>query len=294
MITKVIARLNGGMGNQMFQYAYASALAREQGAQLWIDRAHFDLPQTPERYRLDEFAIDLPFVAPSRSLLHRALLSPKLPRSVKAALSFVSSTQIVGEAVPLKPHKNSVLLFGYFQNPAIFAAQASALRDAFSVPLVGKRAREVRHKMEQSSSVAVHVRRGDYAAHAQFREQLGVLSPDYYRAAIASIEAQLTAPKFFFFSDDPAWVEMNLLPLTQSGELVALGEEAQDITEMALMSACDHFIVANSTFSWWPAFLGEAKDKIVLCPSPWFRGVPEAGADLIIPDWQTLEPDWED
>lgn len=281
------------MGNQMFQYAYASALATQHSAQLWIDRSQFDLPHTPESYRLDEFPIDLAFTGQSRSLLHRALLSPKLPGPLKAALSFASNTKVVGEDGIAELGNGSVLLFGYFQQPAFFAAHASALRDAFAFPLKGQKAREVRKRMEQSSSVAVHVRRGDYVTVAQFRDQLGVLSLDYYHAAMARIEAQVPAPRFFFFSNDLSWVEENLLPLTKSGELVALGDEASDTTEMALMSACDHFIVANSTFSWWPAFLSGVKDKIVLCPSPWFRGAPEVGTGLIMPDWQTLEPIWE-
>jgi hypothetical protein len=186
-----------------------------------------------------------------------------------------------------------VLLVGYFQYPQCFAEAVPALQHEFLLPAVGERAQAYLDEIRRHISVAVHVRRGDYAAVPQFRENLGVLSADYYRAAISMMRARTGSARFFFFTDDPDWVRRSLLPDIENSELVTLGAEAKDTTEMALMRACNHFIVANSTFSWWPAILGDAMDKIVIAPDPWFRGGEITGAELLLPDWVKCSAAWE-
>lgn len=289
----VVMRLNGGMGNQMFQYAFAKALAKRAGATLLLDRSMFDLPYTPETYRLDAFDLAPRFTGRARNLLHRLLLSPKIPGGLRSALARLARTEIVDGHVQIAGNRSNVLLVGYYQYPQCFTDALPVLRHDFRLPIGGARARACLDRIRQGVSVAVHVRRGDYADVPLFRENLGVLSADYYRAAIAEARNRLGPARFFFFTNDPDWVSRSLLPGMADGELVSLGADGKDTTEMALMRACSHFIVANSTFSWWPALLGDAEDKTVIAPDPWFRGSEVTGEELLLPEWVKCRAIWD-
>lgn len=277
----VIIRLNGGLGNQMFQYAFAKAIARRHGARLLVDRSMFDLSHTPERYRLDAFDIAPEFTGAYQNFLTRMLLSPKIPTPIrKAALATLSmeivdeeefhGTGALREAGDIKPASRRTVFVGYFQRFAAFAHLVDELRDDFRWSLPPGLARQTLHEIESTQSVAVHVRRGDYVEVPLFRRKLGMLSPRYYEQALALIREKLARPTFFVFTDDPVWARREIVDGKRDVTVVDHGADRSDLADLALMRACAHFIVANSTFSWWPAFLADRPDKIVIAPKPWF------------------------
>jgi hypothetical protein len=162
----------------------------------------------------------------------------------------------------------TTLLDGYWQDERYFADIAPMLRrDLVFQPGPDARHREMATRIGSSNSVAVHSRR---LHHATMSDALGAtetLTARYYLAALEAIAARVAAPEFFCFSDDHRWIEKQWpkhLPVTFVHNAGANG----DIADLWLMSQCRHFIVANSTFSWWGAWLGTAPDKVVIAPRP--------------------------
>ena len=126
--------------------------------------------------------------------------------------------------------------------------------------------------IEKTNSVAIHIRRGDYVSNERFSKIFNQLSPDYYVKAIETLSGKLKDPVFYFFSDDKDWVKANFLnnpdyPYCLIDQQVG----GKDYLEFALMKSCRHFIIANSTFSWWAAWLGQENDTIVISPSYWYH-----------------------
>lgn len=292
-MNKVILRLNGGLGNQMFQYAFGRAIAEHHGAEIEIDRSLYDLPYVPERYRLDEFSLNPKFTPGWRSQVHRVLLSAKLPAAMRAFLCWVTRTEIVLDKPVVSAERGRALLVGYFQFPKAFQDNLDILRQELTFPIKGAYPTALLARIKAGPSVAVHIRRGDYVSVSAFSNTLGVLSADYYHQAMDVLRARLGPVRFFVFSNDPAWVRDHILPQALDAEQVDLGKDGRDITEMGLMTACDHFVVANSTFSWWPAMLAPGKDKVVIAPDPWFRNASGAGADLLLPKWVRQKALWD-
>jgi hypothetical protein len=140
--------------------------------------------------------------------------------------------------------------------------------------------------MRQQPSVAMHVRRGDYtnAKNSRVYAQAG---PQYYRAAIAHVKATVANPRFFVFSDDPGWVRQHLLS-EASMVVVDHNSGAHSYNDMRLMSLADHNIIANSTFSWWSAWLNAHPQKCVVAPKRWFLSDGMDSSDVCPADWILL------
>lgn len=135
--------------------------------------------------------------------------------------------------------------------------------------------------------MSLHVRRGDYVSDARTHATLGVCSLDYYRAAVRYIADHVEAPEFFVFSDDIAWAQANL-ELGHPCHYVDHNRGAESYNDMRLMSLCRHHIIANSSFSWWGAWLNPRADKVVVAPARWFAGGNRVVDDLFPPGWVRL------
>lgn len=290
---RVIARLNGGLGNQMFQYAFARNLASHHGAELVLDKSLYGLDYIPESYRLDEFDIKVKFTGKGQNWLNRLLLSPKLPHPLRNGVSSILHIQVLRDDASFSARGKQALLAGYFQRPSAFAQDVELLRKVFTLPIESDLANQYLELIKASNSVALHIRRGDYADVPEFRENIGLLDKDYFLSCVSALKEQVTDPKFFIFSNDRDWVAQNILQKVPTATVVDLGPSPKDVEELALMRQCKHFIVANSTFSWWPAFLGEYEHKVVLAPFPWFRADQDALNPLLLDDWQMVEAAWD-
>ena len=165
---------------------------------------------------------------------------------------------------------DSSYLDGYFQSFKYFELIADQIRNELSpVTDYGKLDLEVKSKIESVESVSIHVRRGDYVTSKASMKTLGVCDLDYYDRAINEIVRRLGDPHFFIFSDDPEWSKENL-KVPGSVTYVSHNSGPTAFQDIRLMSICNHHIIANSTFSWWGAWLNSSKEKIVITPKKWF------------------------
>ena len=289
----IITRLNGGLGNQMFQYAAAKRLAWIRDTDVVIDVSEF--AYDPQRnYCLNHFSLPQVFVTaddlwwirrlreknPMRKLLYRVggWIRPAREMTLAREPHFHFS----GEMLQLP---DNTCLDGYWQSERYFADATDVIRSAFIIkdPLLEQN-RAVLESIERSESIALHVRRGDYVTNPTTYEVHGVCSSAYYEACIAYITERVNKPHFFLFSDDPEWVKENLCLQGQTTVI----ENNPAIEDMRLMSRCKHNIIANSSFSWWGAWLNTNTNKMVLAPRRWFQDSAIDTSDLYPTRWIVL------
>jgi hypothetical protein len=270
----IIVRLAGGMGNQMFQYAIGRKLSVMNNTTLGLD-IHDLLDKTPRPgftfrdYDLDLFSIQAEIIPQSKlSWRQRSWGKSVFLNKIRRAL-FVGHGKEKGftfnpRILELGP---DVYLDGYFQSHKYFESIASIIRKDFTLknPLP-ENIRTLKIEIESRNSVCIHVRRGDYVGNS-FHE---TVSKDYYDKAISLLSEKTKIEHVYVFSEDISWCRENLSfaqPTTFVGDEYA-GERASG--HFALMQACSHFIIPNSSFSWWAAWLAENSGKIVIAPKKWF------------------------
>ncbi|MFP5223893.1 MAG: alpha-1,2-fucosyltransferase [Acidobacteriota bacterium] len=271
----VLVRLLGGLGNQMFQYAAGRALADRHGVELALDLTAFETYGL-RRYELDAFAIRARVATPE----------DLEPYAAPAARTFQEQCFSFNAGLPdLTP---PVRLEGYWQSERYFQDIKDALRADFTLrrPLDAPN-REMLARIGDCASVSLHVRRGDYVSNPVTNEFHGVLGLEYYRAAVACVADREPEPHLFVFSDDPQWAQANL-DLGHPATFVAHNDPDHGWLDMRLMSACRHHIIANSSFSWWGAWLGSRPDGIVAAPRRWFNQGPCDTGDLFPEGWTLL------
>jgi len=291
----IIVKLMGGLGNQMFQYATGLALARKHNVpfradlNFLLDRRKRYYEFTQRKYALDIFA-EPPEAADDREI-KRFLYPRHGNRYVYHALKRLYGEKNVyrEDDVRTVPDffslPSEAYLDGYWQNPGYFSSIAEELRVRFA-PANGLPAshQELWRRIKGSASVCLHVRKGDYVGHPE----LDVLDPDYYYRAIERLSEKVSEPRFFVFSDDIGWCRENLR--TDAARTVFVdtfpGEKAE--YDFRLMSECRHFIIGNSTFSWWGAWLGNDPRKIVIAPKRWSRSQEEEVSSTLEKDWTAL------
>lgn len=287
----VIVRLEGGLGNQLFQYAAGRTIAVETNKKLLLDTSAYRADRL-RCYQLDHFAIaarplgagDVPLLKLRRSRLRRFL-----PRRARV--------EIVREEfparVPIWPEPESAsdrgppYLIGYWQSERYFAAIADTIRREVRVNVApeGRNARLL-DEIAAGDAVAIHVRRGDYVSNPVATAYHGLCGLEYYEAAIRRLAGSVPRPHCFVFSDDLDWVRANLdtgHPTTFVGHNTDTPWE-----DLRLMAACRHFIVANSSFSWWGAWLGEWPGKQVIAPARWFRADHGGEVEIVPAGWLRL------
>ncbi|GAW34625.1 glycosyl transferase family 11 [Roseovarius sp. A-2] len=279
----IYARLFGGLGNQLFQYAAGRALADHLSCDLALDRRSLDDGQSDA---LRHFA-DARYVLPDRlppaksdSLLRYALWRafgrhPRFHR--EKILGFdPDSFELPGDTY----------LHGYWQSERYFAGIADRLRAdlTFTSPLDPDNAAMAARIDAAPCPVSLHVRRGDYLASSSYAP----CPPEYYRQAVAELRAALHAPlTCFIFSDDPGWAR-DALDLGVDQVVVDLNTPARGAFDLHLMSRCTHHVIANSTFSWWGAWLNPHPGKHVIAPRNWFGTPKLSNPDLVPEGWRRL------
>ncbi len=296
----VITRLIGGLGNQMFQYATGRALALRGRAALKLDVTGFAAvgAHTKRWDELDSFSIqggaasdaDLARFGrtgkPRSPRLDRVLRLLRIGRPDGAWPIYREPHFHFDPAVPeLRP---PVYLDGYWQSERYFSDIAGVLRQEFTAkaPLDRENA-ALAEAIDAVNAVSLHVRRGDYVGDPTTNRFHGICSPDYYQRAVDYITARAGGPHLFVFSDDRQWTRANL---RFAAPTTFVGANSPDCgyRDMQLMARCRHHIVANSSFSWWGAWLNPSPEKIVVAPSRWFNQARSDTRDLIPEDWVRL------
>jgi hypothetical protein len=179
-------------------------------------------------------------------------------------------------------------LKGYWQSPKYFAPIENMIRRDLRVrtPLSGEN-KAIAGRIGDSVAVSLHVRRGDYVTSEITSQYHGTCGAEYYYKAEQLLRDRLGRFILFVFSDEPAWAEANLR-FASSTVFVRHNGPDQHHEDMRLMSMCKHHIIANSTFSWWGAWLCQNPEKIIVAPKNWFREAGHRTDDLIPPDWIRL------
>jgi hypothetical protein len=295
MMSMVVTRLMGGLGNQMFQYAAGHALASRLGVPLLLDRTFLDsrppgMDWTPRELALDVFHAPLRFASESTVRGMRRPIDQRLHRQIHRIVPFLYTDVLLQRDTGSDPAffelKAPVYLEGFWQNEHYFAEVADKLREDIFVPtgcLTGKNV-TLLDTIRGCVSASVHVRRGDYISNKIAHLHHGSCSVDYYTRAARELAGDHGVEHFFVFSDDPEWAAANI-PLPRPSTIVShnVGRDAH--WDLFLMKHCRHHIIANSSFSWWGAWLNAHPDKVVVAPSMWFAGSGTSSNDFIPSTW---------
>ena len=288
----IISHIIGGLGNQMFQYAVARALAEKTHQPLKLDVSSFStykLHNGFELVRIFEVHKELA-TAEDISALLGLQSSPMLKRLiVRHELTWLRSKKLVVE-----PHfqywdgLESILkdayLTGYWQSEKYFKSIEATIRSDFTFKQPMSQANQnIVNDIVQSKSISLHVRRGDYVQNSVTLAAHGACPLEYYQAAIAYMIERVALPKFFIFSDDIEWVKNNIR-INFPCQYVENNHGAESYNDMHLMSLCNHNVIANSSFSWWGAWLNSNPNKIVIAPKRWFNNATDTN-DLFPTNW---------
>jgi hypothetical protein len=293
----IISQIIGGLGNQMFQYATGRALALARELSLRLDVSGF------EGYGLHQgFELQRVFgcAAPLASDVElRVVLGWRATPLVRRILARPELAALRGHALVVEPYFHywpgirnvpaTVYLQGYWQSERYFAEVTDAIRADFTFrqPLSAANAAVAEKIGEGGTAVSLHVRRGDYVSNPRTNAAHGLCTLDYYRAAVRYVAERVDAPQFFIFSDDISWAQENL-GIDYPCHYIGHNQGLESYNDMRLMSLCHHHIIANSSFSWWGAWLNPREDKIVVAPARWFANGGRCLDDLYPSGWVQL------
>ncbi len=290
----IIVKVHGGLGNQLFEYALGKALSIKHKTPLYIDTRWYgrtDWSVLQKRaFLLDDFKAAI--TPPSSLIIARALFSPFNPLFYAALLTrharklsrrfFIEKGRFVIDQNIIDNSVKGAYLDGYWQNGDYFSSVRKQLLEDITLndtvandPLYisGKKKIE-----EQAQSVSLHIRRTDFVNNPNVGS---VCDLNYYNKALEKASEMLDNPVFFVFSDDIAWSEANL---PKQYTYVFMPENADHPTvDLVLMSSCKAHIIANSTFSWWGAWLDKNDNALVIGPKMWNLESPEH--NIMLPNW---------
>jgi hypothetical protein len=273
----IIVELQGGLGNQMFQYACGKALSLKHNQKLLIDSSLLGPTKAETKdfmqrdYELAVFKLNAEVVG--KQLL-KSFEDSSFYKKTRKLLKLPYKKcyhEIPGEgASQLDKITSPVLLKGYWQSEQYFLDYKKEIRRdfAFQPDPIGE-IEGALNQINKTNSVSVHFRRGDYLSNPVAKKVLGPLDIGYYAGAIKKIQNELGNPFFYIFSDDPEWVKKNL-PLSKNYKIMEEFQYNKPHYDLLLMSNCKHHIIANSSFSWWGAWLNADPKKIVIAPNRWF------------------------
>lgn len=288
MSQSIVVGLSGGLGNQMFQYAAGRSLASRLNTTLILDLSWFE-GQTERQFALGHFCIDS----------EQSLPYPWLPAYGRALLSRLSRRwflRIMDVPVWREPHFHysddfnsisaPVFLEGYWQSESYFREIRPLLLRDFSLkkPLP-EACVNVLQEINGCDAICVHVRRGDYLSNPKAAKVHGTCSENYYQNGVRELCHGLAKPRCFVFSDDSDWVRESLsfdCPMT----VVDINGPNEAHLDLVLMAACHYFLIANSSLSWWGAWLAPYPEKRIIAPKLWFLTSDKSTQDLLPESWE--------
>jgi Glycosyl transferase family 11. len=279
----IIVKIKGGLGNQLFQYATGRALSMKYNTELKVDLSFFENPKYNNVFRLNRFNLPLTIVKTDeyKHLLNkesRTIFSRIIKRLGLRIQPYFKDTHVIETEVLklLNGYKNkssNYYVEGWLADENYFNDYRKiVLKDFNADNILNNDNLSLMEEIRRTNSVAVHIRRGDYLTNNYFNN-LPVL---YYQKAIDLLSKKICNPLFYFFSNDIDWVKEEFSSLTnaifvdKNSEIESVYTTIGDIEDLMLMRSCHHQIIANSTFSWWGAWLNENPDKIVIAPQKWF------------------------
>lgn len=285
---KVISKIHGGLGNQMFQYAAGRSLSLRLNCPLVLDTSWFQ-DQQDRNYELDNFNIKADTISPLNKKFGRLGV-----RFIRVKDKFFSTTKMGVKLFKEKQFNfdsnfssinSSVYLDGYWQSELYFEEHGNKIREEFELKdeLTSER-NSIADKIQLTNAVALHVRRGDYISNLNANKHHGICDMNWYAEMMRKVLLSNKSAKFFVFSDDIDWVRSNI-PNKPLCEFVNPEKDGKDFQDLYLMSLCNNHILANSSFSWWSAWLHSGNNQ-VWAPKKWFANPKMDTSDLIPGSWQ--------
>jgi len=260
----IIIKLKGGLGNQLFCYAFGLAISERKNDKVFFDISDFNFGRDSKEYDLKNIGLEI-------NIKHYSLLKnswnrlwKKIDRKFKLNRFFQES--IYGFDAKSFSCDRCFYYDGYWHSPKYFYNQKNKLNENLNH---GNKLIEnsvYLNEIKSNTTLCVHIRRGDYITNKEAAARLYVQTKEYYDEAISFVKAKKDV-KIFYFTDDPEWVKNELLDI-HFGVVV---EGNKGYVDFLLMRCCDDFVISNSTFSWWPAWLSENPDKIMIAPRLWFK-----------------------
>jgi hypothetical protein len=290
----ITTNIIGGLGNQMFQYAAGRALSLRLRQQLRLDTSDYHDYGLHQGFELHRIFSQIKKIAPIeripfpasrlvslfRRIARHRLLNRLFSRTMLVEPHFSYWSGVTGAS-------NDGYMIGYWQSERYFNEFSAQIRRDFAFPSISDDVNlNLAQRIGHTNAVSLHVRRGDYASDPKNTSIYNICAPEYYEAAIRHVAERVKDPEFFIFSDDIEWAKKNLvIPFTHT--YVSHNSGAASYNDLRLMSMCKHNIIANSSFSWWGAWLNVNPDRIVVAPAKWFVNGTDT-RDLLPGDWVKL------
>ncbi len=283
-------RIQGGLGNQLYQYAFSRSLSLRSGRPILLERRNISRDSS-RKYELSAFNIKEEFpglfikwfvrwaASESSGNLFRTLFPPA--RNYK----IIKDQETGFDPSVFNLEKGTLIFEGYWQSFKYF----DPYQDVIKSELTFKKEPSVENanileEIKSVQSVAVHVRRGDYVNNPKCKDLHGTCSLEYYQKANNYLEQNVIKPHFYIFTDDPEWARENL-KFYGPFKVVDNNLGKADFEDLRLMTHCKHFIIANSSFSWWGAWLAYYPGKTVIAPKNWYKIDNYPPEDRIPGDW---------
>lgn len=289
----IVIRMWGGLGNQMFQYAFAKSFQKKTGIKVYLDceKSYNDsLPGTKtfvdRQYELDNFRTKIDKISVvdykrwefmSRSnLLYKFIYFMSI-KKIYPIRCIIDNKNIFSVNKNLFTLKSNCYIMGWFQNEMYFKGMRKDIIRDFAPKNKIIISKALRQLINNNDVVSIHIRRGDYVKHNL------CIDLDYYYRAVKYICGKIEEPIFLIFSDDVNWVRKNI-NITNQLYFIDDFKKYEDYEQLHIMSRCKHNIIANSSFSWWGAWLNQNPDKIVIAPNKWWLNSVES-LNIIPCEW---------
>lgn len=283
----VMVKIIGGLGNQMFQYAYAKAL-QQKGYEVKIDISVFETYKLHGGYQLDKYNIDLESSTKDENYkFYKNTFFYKVLRRFGMDFSRrIKEKSLLFDKKLLEIDDNSYL-DGYFQCEKYFKDIREVILKQFSIKNqeISNYTKEIKNKILNSqNSCSLHIRRGDFVNSTNINIH-GACDIKYYKKAIQYLEEKVENINYFIFSDDIEWVKENLA--IENAIYIDSKEKRIPHEDIYLMSLCKNNIIANSSFSWWGAWLNQNEKKMVIAPKRWFADdkLESQSKDIVCESW---------
>lgn len=296
---KVVVRLAGGLGNQLFQYANGSEIAQSIEAELILEvsflqqssaattfrKLELDYFQFPVSYKLEKDPISSVGFPLLRKFERFEAIAKRLIKTRN--FEYRVERNFHYNNYP-RPKANNVYVLGYWQSPLYFAQVARELAEQMKLSeALDKNSSAFQTGIKFEECLGVQVRRGDYVGQ-QARNFHGLLSTDFYRRAVRHVTEKYPVTQVLIFSDDPGWAREHLDLHPNQTIVPADYGQGRPAAHLLLMSHCRYFVLSNSTFGWWAAWLAGRDAEEVVVPSQWFTNPRISERDLIPPEWTRL------
>lgn len=286
----VITNLKGGLGNQMFQYACGYSLAKEYKSINKLDISYYSsIPSnhTKRVFELSQFNISSTIAKNSEiqeSIRRKKHISKYIDNITSKIYTIFTGIYPIEKYFGVK----DLYLDGYFQSEKFFVKYRNDILKEFTLikDLETKEYKEVANLIKiDTNTISMHIRRGDYVTDAKTAKHHGILDVEYYKEALKIINIE--NPNIYIFSDDIDWTEKNFKFLPKNSYFVSK-HKFNSAQEIILMSLCKHNIIANSSFSWWGAWLNENKDKKVVAPKRWTQSLLAVNTGITPKNWDRI------